>query len=375
MNINNYFPLGIAKGKAFFNRNKERTHLANNIKAGNDCFVISTRRYGKTSLILNVLEDIDIPYKEIDLFTAKESDEIEKIIVSGIFDLMNAIIPKHEQLFALIKEYFKKVNVKTRLGSEGVSFELEKNSLSGANILEALNGLDKILIKKSINAVIFIDEFQQIGKLKNSTSLEGAIRHIAQKSDNIVFIFSGSNRHILNRMITDKSKPLYKLCNKLTINRMQKKHYITHLLEASTELWGQPFSIKTIDKIIEFSELHPFYINALCNNLYISMSDTIPTESDIEETWKHYIIQEKSNTAKELDALNHSQYAVLKYIACGNNNTLTGKQALSDLNLAMSTVRTALINLETMDYILKNNQAEYVIIDPLIKSSIISYTN
>ena len=80
-------------------------------------------------------------------------------------------------------------------------------------------------------------------------------------------------------------------------------------------------------------------------------------------------------TAKELDALNHSQYAVLKYIAYGNNKTLTGKKALADLNLAMSTIRTALINLEKMDYILKNDKAEYVILDPLIKSSIINYIN
>jgi len=268
-----------------------------------------------------------------------------------------------------------KVSIKTRLGTEGVSFELEKSTLTGTNILETLNGLDKILIQKSINVVIFIDEFQQVGKLKDSSSIEGAIRNVAQKSDNIVFIFSGSNRHILDSMINARSKPLYKLCNRLTIERMKRTHYIAHLLEASTELWGQSFSRDAIDKIIELAELHSFYINALCNNLYTSMSGILPTVSDVILTWKNYIIQEKSNTAKELEALNHSQYTVLKYIASGHNNTLTGKQALNDLNLAISSVRDALINLTKMDYILTNDKTEYIILDPLIKSSILNYVN
>ena len=329
----------------------------------------------KTSLVLKVLNNININYKEIDLYTARESNEIGKNIIQGIFELIKSITPKHEQILSLIKKYFSKIKLKIVLGPSGLNIELEENSSDSAfNILEALIGLDKILCKKQTTAVLFIDEFQQVGKLRNSTPIEGAIRHIAQKTDNIIFIFSGSNRHILCSMIDDKSKPLYKLCNRLNLERMSKSHNIKHISKASTELWGSPLSATVIETIINLTELHPYYINALCNNLYIRHSDKHPTTDDVYDTWNEYIFQEKSNTAKELDALNHSQYAILKFIATGNNKMLTGKAALGKLNLSSNAVRESIKKLEEKDFIFKNASCEYIILDPLIKVSIVFFT-
>jgi uncharacterized protein len=375
MNINNYFPLGIAKGKAFFNRTTERKFLTNNISAGNNCFIVSPRRYGKTSLILKVLNELEITYKEIDLFTAKESEEIDIVITNEIFELIKSITPKHEQLIKYIKDYFKKLQVKTIITHEGLSLEVEKGSAPGINVLEMLSALDKILLKKEMNAVIFFDEFQQVGKLENSNEIEGAIRHIAQKSDNITFLFSGSNRHILNNMIDDKSKPLYKLCNRYNLERMQKCHYFKHITEASKDLWGESLAENTILKILELTELHPYYVNALCNNIYINSTEKLPSPEDVVNIWNDYVLQEKTNIARELEALNHSQYSILKHIIKGNNTILTGKESLSKLQLSVNAVLTGIRKLTEKDIIYKTNNGEYAILDPLIRESVNNFIN
>lgn len=46
-----YFPLGLAEGKAFCNRVAERSKLQTNIELNRSTIVTSPRRYGKSSLV------------------------------------------------------------------------------------------------------------------------------------------------------------------------------------------------------------------------------------------------------------------------------------------------------------------------------------
>ena len=53
-----YFPLGLAEGRAFCNRDDEREKLIANIELNRSTMVTSPRRYGKTSLVLYVLKHL-----------------------------------------------------------------------------------------------------------------------------------------------------------------------------------------------------------------------------------------------------------------------------------------------------------------------------
>ena len=97
------------------------------------------------------------------------------------------------------------------------------------NILDALNALEHILVKKKQKAVLFIDEFQEIVKLPIGKAVEGAIRHFAQESKYLSLIFSGSNRHILLSMFVDRSRPLYQLCDRINLGRIDSKYYKEYL--------------------------------------------------------------------------------------------------------------------------------------------------
>jgi len=52
-----------------------------------------------------------------------------------------------------------------------------------SNNAEALLILDGVLQKKSQQAVLFIDEVQEIEKIALNQGIEGAIRHVAKKTD------------------------------------------------------------------------------------------------------------------------------------------------------------------------------------------------
>ena len=193
MNYEIYFPRGIAVDDAFCNRKEERLRLTKNIKSGVHNLLLSPRRYGKTSLVFYVMEEIGIPFGDIDLFVAVDSKRIEQGLISGIKKVIASIGTPTEQVLELFRKYFKDKNTQWTIGTQGVNLALipSANSDPATNILDALQALESLLQKKKKRAVLFIDEIQEIGEIAEGKGIEGAIGHVAQKTKYLSLVFSG----------------------------------------------------------------------------------------------------------------------------------------------------------------------------------------
>lgn len=371
----NYFPLGIAKGEAFCNRIAERKQLISNTQRNKHTIVISPRRYGKSSLVLCSLEEIKFPYERVDLFVAVSVKTIEDQILKGVKNLIGKVSTVPEQAVGFIKNYIKSLKSKWIVGTDGVNIELipEKGSDPANTIMELLQMLENVLSKKGKKAVFFIDEFQEIGVLANSTGIEGAIRHVAQESENLRFIFSGSNRHVLANMFDDRSSPLYMLCDRITIDRIGEQDYIAYLNKVAKKTWKKYLDQAVIAEIFKLTERHPYYMNVLCDKLWIYCADNLPTVENVENAWKDYVLQEESKIAKDLSSLNTSQKKILIAVAQGISKDLTSKETLQKFNLTSAAVVKSLKLLEEQDYLNRNKKGEYFLVDPLIKASLIIF--
>lgn len=63
-----YFPLGVTTGSAFCNRKEELNHLKRNIQLAKPTIIMSPRRYGKTSLALNMFQHLKAIYSYINFY-------------------------------------------------------------------------------------------------------------------------------------------------------------------------------------------------------------------------------------------------------------------------------------------------------------------
>lgn len=375
MSKTNYFPLGIAKGDAFCNRVNERKRLISNLHKGQHTIVISPRRYGKSSLVLYSLEEASFLYERVDFFVAVNAKTIEEQILKGVKKLINKVSSVPEQAVLVIKNYIKSLKSKWVVGTDGVNIELipGKESDSVSVITESLQMLENILHKKKIKAVFFIDEFQEIGVLANSKGIEGAIRHVAQECENLCFIFSGSNRHILANMFDDRSRPLYMLCDRIAIDRIHEKDYVAYLNMVAKKTWKRNLNKLVMDEIFKLTERHPYYMNVLSDKLWGYCANKLPIVSMVTNLWHEYILQEESKIAKEIGVLNTSQKKLLIAVAQGVTFDLTSKVILQKFNLSSSGVVKALRYLEEQDYVNREKNGEYFVVDPLIKASLILF--
>jgi len=370
-----YFPRGIATDGAFCNREDERKRLACNIRAGQHTLIMSPRRYGKTSLVRYVMKELNIPFGESDFFIAVDAKRIEQSIINGVKMVFNNINTSLEETLRAIRLYFKKHSSTWTIGTQGMSIALIPVSGSdpASNIMEALLALESLLAQKKTRAVLFLDEVQEIGEVAEGKGIEGAIRHVAQQSRYLSIIFSGSSRHLLGQMFFDKTRPLYKLCDKIILERISEADYIKHINKLARRRWGHSaITAVAVSTILSLTECHPYYVNNLCLRLWGSGLIKAPTAENVNECWHTFVKEEQLETARELSSLGIGQRKILIEIASGRRKGFTGKQALTTLNMGSSSVIEALKVLEQKDYIECRHQT-YTIVDPLIKTALNLY--
>jgi len=375
MTYENYFPRGLAKGGAFCNREEERERLNKNIKSKQHTLIMSPRRYGKTSLVKAVAKETDLLFVETDLFVAMDAKHIEHQILMGIKKLIAEVSGSIEQTLSIMRDYFKKASTKWSVGTQGVNVFIQptENIPTATAIMEGLSALEALLAKKKKRAIFFLDEVQTIGEVAEGKGIEGAIRHVAQEATYLSFVFSGSNRHLLTNMFYDKARPLYKLCDRLILDRIEEKHYKKHINKLSQKRWGEILNDTSFDMLFSLTERHPFYMNSLCLKLWESDLKSIPTAKDIKYYWHKLVTEERQEIAKELSMLNPGQRRILLAIARGTKKEFTGKEFIKTINMTGSSISKAVNLLVQFDYIEKLENGDYRLIDPLISTALRLY--
>jgi uncharacterized protein len=369
------FPLGIAVGENFCNRKEERARLAKNIKSGQHSLITSPRRYGKTSLVFYTINELGIPFGEADLFVSIDVKRIEQNILSGVKQTITKVSKLTEQTLNIIREYFKNKNAQWFIGTHGVNITLipAPNTDHITNIIEALQALENLLHKQNKRAVLFLDEIQEMGEVAEGKGIEGAIRHVAQQTKHLAFVFSGSNRHLLSKMFYDKSRPLYKLCDRIVLERINTSEYTKHLNEFARKRWDAELDESSLNTIFELTELHPYYINNLCAHVWDMPIKKLPLASEITDCWHKIVKEERPEIIRELSGLSVGQRKVLITIADERKTKLHSKGVLQKMNLSSSTITEATQVLEQGDYIERLPEDGYRIIDPLLKTALNFY--
>ena len=375
MDYEHYFPRGIASGDAFCNREIERKRLIANINAQQHTLIMSPRRYGKTSLVKYAVNEARVLFGEADLFVAVDAKRIEQQILSGIKKIICEINTPITQLLEILRQYFISHSAKWTVGTQGVNVALipDQGSDPATVIMEALQALEDLLSKKQLRAVFFLDEMQEIGEVAEGKGIEGALRHVAQQTQYLSFVFSGSNRHLLSKMFYDKARPLYKLCDRIILERIDEIHYKTHINKYVKKRWSTNLPVESMEVLFRLTQCHPFYVNGLCRRVLESSNKQPPAQDEISIYWNSMVKEERQELARELSSLSSGQRKILVTISNGNNRELTGKFFLQKVNMTSSSISEALKVLEQNDYLEKREDSTYHFIDPLLASALKLY--
>lgn len=365
------FPLDIAEGEAFCNRTHERKRLANNIKKNYHTVIMAPRRYGKTSLIRQVLWENNLNYEWVDFLSVTSRQEAEDKIAKAAQSLLEKLAPETRKFFMHTRQRFQAMDPKISLSAVGQSLSLELAGKQVSGIDDMLIAVDRYAQKKQKQGVLVFDEFQQISELPYSTSIEAFIKHAIERSGAITYIFSGSNRHLLVDMFNQKNRPLYRICQIMTIDRIAEAEYTPFLNKAAQHQWGCTLEANTLQAIFQYTQCHPYYVNNLCSELW--NLPKAPTIEQVQSSWTWCVNNHKGIITADLGALTLSQQKVISALAQIPTKNPDQRKMCVKTHLSANSLKRTVKQLLNKEILYVNPRGEYQVMDPALRHYVLHH--
>ncbi len=308
--ISNPFIITGYQGSKFFcDREQETNTLMSNLVNGQSTTLIAIRRIGKTGLIRHVLAQLPADYKGIylDILPTENLKEFLNALTTAIFSGIPERSKPGKKILDFIKSLRPVVSFDPLTGLPQLALDTRPGEAERhiQSVLEFLESYPQ-------EVIIAIDEFQQILYYpeKNTDAL---LRSIIQSLNNVRFIFSGSQQHLMTQLFTDPSRPFYQSAGFLKIEKIKPEAY-TSFIRHHFENAGIAISLETIDAMLNWADHHTYYVQLLCNRVFASAPGKMG-----DEFWKTQaaqLLQEQEIVFfKYRDLLTKHQWNLLKAIA------------------------------------------------------------
>ena len=204
-----------------------------------------------------------------------------------------------------------------------------------------------------------------LSQLKNFHSIEASIRHAVERSKNVTYVFSGSHRRLLEQMFGDSGRPLYRLCQLIHIERMEKEVYIDRLQHLSKIKWKKKIADDVLERIFFHTELHPFYMNVLCQLLWDK--NHIISAEEVDQVWHTYVKTQRQMISHDVMSLSANQRKILTALAKMSVKEIQSINFIGPLKISASSAQLSVESLLKKDLIYRREEGFYCVLDPAMK--------
>jgi AAA+ ATPase superfamily predicted ATPase len=307
--LNPFIITGYQGNEYFCDREKETKSLLENLVNGRSTTLTSIRRMGKTGLIRHCLANLpeDFTGIYVDILPTEDMHDLLNVLVSAIMNTIPEKSSQGKKVIEFIKSLRPVITYDPLTGQPQVAIDIRPGETTRhiGSILQYLENYPKKI-------VIAIDEFQQILKYPEQNA-DAWLRSIIQTLGNVSFIFSGSQQHLMAELFNDPKRPFYQSTSFLRIDKIQEDPYSAFITRLFID-GGKKIDRFVISEILEWTKLHTYYVQLLCNRLYTRNTSEITTE-----TWKDEaarLLQENEPVFfRYRDLLTRQQWMLLKAIA------------------------------------------------------------
>ena len=263
--MNAPFVYGVAAEEMYFtDREKETFRLTMNFENGLNTVIISPRRWGKTSLVNKVAEQMkdrsDIRIVRMDVFSVRTPEDFFRLFAT---EIIKQTATRTEEWMENAKRFLSSLVPIITMSADPmnpVSFSL-KSVVSNYGE-EVLTLPERIAKEKNIHIIICIDEFQQIGELNDSITFQKKLRSVWQHQHSVSYCLYGSKRHLLMNMFGSRSYPFYKFGDMIFLERIPIEYWYEYI-QKRFEQANKHISSEIIDQIYAYVDGNSSYVQQL----------------------------------------------------------------------------------------------------------------
>ena len=359
--LNPFVLTGYVSPEYFCDRQKETDKIISALLNGRNITLTSPRRMGKTGLIhhvfRNMQEDNDVKCFYVDLY---QTDSLELLVKKLADTILGTLDSTEDTIIKNVISFFKMlrpvVTVDPMTGEPGFKVDVEPGQGE-----YSLSEIFAYMEQSDYRCFVAFDEFQTIAGYADK-NVEALLRSYIQRLTNVNFIFSGSQRHVLENMFASASRPFYQSTQMMPLGTIDKSAYYAFSSDMMRNN-GQSIDEETFDYLYTKLSSHTWYVHTLLNRLYETGIETID-KATVDDILADILLENEGTFQTFLRLVTPIQAKVLHAVATeGTIKEIQGKAFLTKYQLgAASTVKTAVKSLVGKELLLDNN-GEYQIYD------------
>ena len=312
---NPFYITGIIPEAYFCDREKETSWMVRTLENKAHILLTSPRRMGKTQLIRHVFEQPSIKDNYYTFYTdIYPTTSLNELVLFLSKEIYSVLVPKGK---AVLDKFLAGLHsLAGSFGYDPVSntptFNIKLGDIHSPEL--TLEEIFRYLEQADRPCIFAIDEFQQIANYPEK-NVEATLRTHIQKMNNCLFIYAGSNRHILENMFNSAAKPFYNSAEQIYLECISRDVY-TAFAEEQFANASRKISPEAASLAYDLFEGHTYYVHNVLHNAfaYIEPDKTID-ETDIDNILND-ILEEKGHTFDSvMNQLNYQQKETLVSIA------------------------------------------------------------
>ena len=367
----------VVPAPAFADRVDELDRLVADLAAGQKVFLISPRRYGKSSLVRHALAamakrgalTIEVTVSSFSSYVAFLEGYARAVMTAG------AAETKGDRARTWLREMVRSARAEVRyglaagpLGAVSVSFPGVRSDRDVSRLAQEVFALPARLAEARSRAVVVaLDEFQAIGGF-NGGSVEHALRAAVQHQRTVGYVFAGSEPSLMERMLGPR-RPFYKAGPVMRLERIPAEEFAA-FIDGHFQRSGVKPEAGLGAAIVDLAGNLPYDVQRLAHETWDEVrmgGRRRATLEDLHQALRRLLAEQHTLFEASWQRLTLPQRSVLRAVVLEEGLELLSAETRDRHRLGVaSTVQYALTSLLREDLISRESD-RYVVVDSLLR--------
>ena len=355
----------------FVNRTDELNQLIRDLGDGQKVFLLSPRRFGKSSLVALALLKLKKRHIHTVNLTVSSYSSYAQFLEKFAEKVLRAAGP-WERVKDWATRFARQVkpDVNINMSTGEISLSLGKGAgFDPSPIAPDVFALPGELTKNAgFRMAICLDEFQQISQF-NGGSVENAIRNQVQEQREVGYVFAGSQPSLMEEMLSAK-RPFHKAGPQMFLDKIPAKDWKDSITRHFRKR-GRTLDDPGLETLLASADLIPYDVQRIAHELwdYAELKDKRQLDvSDVNSVIESLVTSQSTYYELLWEQLSARQRAALQAIAYRGASEIYSQGVREEFRLGpASSVQKALQSLDSRD-ILDRYKGSYFFLDPLFPS-------
>ena len=262
-------------GDEFYDRIELKKSILNVIDGGNNAVLYGPRRYGKSSLVAEIVEQLRKEGVLCVCLNLMDVASLNDFVLSYSRAVYRAAAPAASAL-RHVADLLRRLRPVLAVGEDGspeLSFQFATQKMGVQELREVLS-LPQALFPKGRLMVVVFDEFQEVASLGLGAKFEQVMRSVIESHGEISYVFLGSKCHLMKRMFLTPAKPFYRSAQAFSLALPPADESAAFLVGKFKSV-KMRLSVELADEMVEKAGNVPYYLQALGSWVFRMVSERV----------------------------------------------------------------------------------------------------